>query len=301
MPLLEPAHTPTKSPAAADRLPDFLLTGAAKSATTTLHAHLRMHRALHVPDFKEPAFFCRDNIDEQDIEHYASLFRDAPTGTPTGECSTTYTRWPHTPDVPARIAQHIPDARLIYIVRHPVDRAYSHYAHHMRLGVTRTFEQALRSDDIYVDCSLYNAQIDRYRRFFPDERILLLRYEDLRHNPASVIARIESFLGVEHDPYAATVRLVKNNWSAWNSVRSRARATLDRVPLASRSIDAVPRTLLEPTASVVERSRVGRRIARRFEPPPMLPETRARLIDRFRQPNRELAELTGWDLSDWDR
>jgi hypothetical protein len=140
--------------------PDFVLIGSAKSGTTSLFAELATHPDLFASPIKEPAFFSysparpkfhawermlrvweRDNPGrvapprgedsrwDDYLEIYRDLFRGAQPGQVRGEASTDYTRWPQFPGVPARMSSIFPDLKLLYIVRHPVDRAYSHFCH----------------------------------------------------------------------------------------------------------------------------------------------------------------------------
>ena len=146
-------------------------------------------------DPKEPDFFSQSEGCTRGLAWYHSLFAGAAPSQLCGEASTTYTRWPHTEDAAAQIADLLPNAKLIYIVRHPVERAYSHYAHHMREGVTKTFEQAIADDAIYVDCSMYMRQIERYLRHYDSKSILCVLTEDLETRPRATLDAILDFMG----------------------------------------------------------------------------------------------------------
>jgi hypothetical protein len=126
------------------RFPDFLIIGSAKSGTTTLYECLQRHPNIFLPALKEPQFFSKNSVFEQGAAWYKALFAQAEDSQICGEASTTYTRWPHTPDVPRRIMNLLPNPKFIYLMRNPVERAYSHYCHHMRFEVTMTFEEALQ-------------------------------------------------------------------------------------------------------------------------------------------------------------
>jgi CRISPR-associated endonuclease Cas1 subtype I-B len=92
-----------------------------------------------------------DEVYQRGETWYRSLFRHAGTDQLCGESSTCYSRWPHFGDVAGRIARDLPNVKLIYIMRHPVDRAYSHYAHNMQWGVTMSFEEALEAFEDSID------------------------------------------------------------------------------------------------------------------------------------------------------
>ena len=121
---------------------------------------------------KEIEYFCNDKNYSNGLDWYKEHFITESNTEVCGDMSTTYSRWPHTPDVPERVFKLVPEVKFIYILRHPIERTYSHYLHHMREGVTMSFEQALQKNNIYVDCSKYMMQINHYLRFFPKENFL---------------------------------------------------------------------------------------------------------------------------------
>ena len=281
------------------RLPDFLIIGAAKAGTTSLQAYLDRHPGLFFCTPKEPEYFSDDTVFEQGEEWYRGLFRDARDDQLCGEASTTYTRWPHTADASARIARMLPNAKLIYIMRHPVERTYSHYAHHMRRRITMTFEEALESNDIYVDCSLYMKQIQRYLEHFDRERFLFLFSNDLRNGPADVLARVEQFLGVSHTDLAGDGAVVANPGGSDYYIRSRTTERLKRLPLLGCLAGVLPPRIRGSLFRLVKASPLGSRLDEDYQLPPLRTETRESLLRLFEEPNRELAAFLDRDLSAW--
>lgn len=275
--------------------------GAAKSGTTTLHAYLERHPGVYLCQPKEPEFFSDDRVFTRGLDWYRGLFAGAAEGQLCGEASTTYTRWPHTADAAQRIAAAVPDARLIYIMRHPVERAYSHYAHHMRLGVTKSFEAALEESSIYVDCGMYMAQIARYLRWFPRESFLFLLSEDLRADAGATLLAVQRFLGLKALDLTSGGLLTANQSGPDHFIRSRTTGRLRAVPGMSALIDRIPRRWREGIHAAIKRSPIGRRLQQGFVLPPMLPATRQRLLTLFEPANRELADFLGRDLGAWAR
>ncbi len=161
-------------------LPDFIIIGAAKSGTSTLFEYLNNHEEIFIPSRKELEFFCKDENFDKGLSWYKSQFANVKNNQICGDASTTYSRWPNKPNVPERIYKNLREIKFIYIMRHPVARAYSHYVHHMRTGVTMTFEEALSKDDIYINCSKYWMQIERYLKFFDLKSFLFLTIEGAR-------------------------------------------------------------------------------------------------------------------------
>jgi hypothetical protein len=252
-------------------LPDFLVIGAQKAGTTALYAYLLRHPAIVGPSWKEVSFFDRhyargeawyrghfpNTLRRRVVERRAGV---APIA---GEASPSYMFHPF---APARVAQLVPDVRLIVLVRNPVDRALSHYHHEVALGrESLSFEDAVEREDermsgelermrdpsyfshawwnhTYLARGRYAEQLERWLAVFPRERLLVVPSEDLLGQPADTYARVLEFLGAP--PY---------------------------------ELDAFPR--------IFER-----------EYAPMEPATRRLLAERFTEPNRRLYDLLGRDL-----
>jgi hypothetical protein len=184
-------------------LPNFLVIGAMKSGTSSLHRYLRSHPHVFTTKRKEPEFFTagsRIGNWERGLRWYEELFEDAGDAIAVGEASISYTQYPLIRGVPARIAQVLPDVRLIYLVRHPVERMVSHYW--MRVRNDRESERiddALHARSHYLDISRYAMQIEQYLEHFPLKRILVVKSEDLLVEREATLARVFTFLGVDPD------------------------------------------------------------------------------------------------------
>jgi len=183
-------------------LPTFLVIGAMKAGTTSLGEYLGVHPEIFVTAEKEPHFFSFRDRQALGLEWYESLFDRADGAIARGEASTTYTKYPRFPGTPARIAQVVPDVRLIYVVRQPVDRIRSQYLHEVSRGQqVRPLAEVLRERPTYVDTSRYGLQLDQYLEHFPAGQLLVLTADQLRHDRQATMARVFGFLGV--DPAAA--------------------------------------------------------------------------------------------------
>jgi Sulfotransferase family len=199
-------------PGSADRRPNLFLLGAMKSATGTLHRHLKQHPDVFMCEPKEPCYFVeRSQLNWPFIEalglwrgeeYYLQLFEGAGDATVIGESSTMYTKLPQITGVPERIAAFNPDARFIYIMRDPIERAVSHYWHTVRWDdERRTPEEALLGDPMYVDVSDYAMQLQPYLDLFDREQILVLTTEEFSRDTVPSVRRLYEWLGV--DPEAA--------------------------------------------------------------------------------------------------
>ena len=177
-------------------LPTFLLIGAMKSGTTTLYGYLAQHPDVFMPALKEPNFF--NDHWHRGVGWYERLFTAAGGALARGEASVRYTSFPDDPECPRRIASVVPDMRLLFLVREPVDRIRSHYLHEVAaLRERRPLEQAVRENPIYLDRSRYAMQLERYLEHFRREQLLVLRAEDLFRAPLEVLPRVYAFLGVD--------------------------------------------------------------------------------------------------------
>jgi hypothetical protein len=295
----------------ASLLPNLLILGAAKSGTSSLYRYLGQHPQVFMSPFKEPTFFVWEgreydirgpgverigNRMVKDIESYLSLFSDASHEQIRGEASTGYL---HTPGAAERIRHHVPEARLMAILRNPIDRAYSAFLHAQRLGLEplASFEQALDEEPdrvrtgwigltAYATVGMYAEQLERYIAVFPCQQIRIYLFEDLARDPIGLAEDAFRYLGVD-DSYEPDVSIQANSGSAVHSVRL---ASLFR--------------RLRNT-SFGKQSRLGRSV-RTFvgglnERPKgqLAPSVRRRLAAVFEADVDKLSRLLGRDLSPW--
>lgn len=177
-------------------LPDFLIIGAMKSGTTTLHAQLAAQPGLFMSTPKEPNFFSDDPIYAQGLDWYKSLFSAAPAGSLKGEASTHYTKLPTYPETVARLAAVLKTPRLVYVIRNPVERALSHYLHAWSEGeVDRDVARAFQEIPEFQAYSRYPMQLAPYLERFGREAVLLTSLEALKTNPQGEFVRIGAHIG----------------------------------------------------------------------------------------------------------
>jgi hypothetical protein len=160
---------------------DFVIIGAMKAGSTTLHGWLADQSEVAMAVWKEPSFFSRHDRYAKGVAWYQGLFGTDIAGKITGEASTSYTSPRYAVRAAQRMATHIPNTRLIYLVRHPLDRARSHFRHQVQRGrERRTFQVAVSDPEaLYLAQSMYWRCLEPYTRCFPREQILVVRLEDL--------------------------------------------------------------------------------------------------------------------------
>jgi hypothetical protein len=178
-------------------LPTFFVIGAMKSGTTSLARYLGGHPDVFMSATKEINYFAREDMWSRGLDWYTAHFAAAGDAVAIGEASVSYSQFPQHADAAARIADVVPDARFVYVVREPVERMRSHYQHWISAGwETRPMGEALLLDARYTYPSRYGLQLSRYLAHFPPERILVVTSEDLRSERAATVGRVLDFLGV---------------------------------------------------------------------------------------------------------
>lgn len=181
--------------------PDFIVIGAMKCATTTLHDQLAQQPGMFMSEPKEPNFFSDDDQYAKGFAWYATLFSEAKPGDLCGESSTHYTKQPTYPETLARIQQAVPDAKFIYVMRHPIDRLVSQYIHEWsQRAVSHDINQAIKTFKPLIQYSQYSLQIRPYLEAFGADRVLPLFAENLRHHPQRELERVCQFIGYPGTP-----------------------------------------------------------------------------------------------------
>ncbi|WP_310962201.1 sulfotransferase family protein [Nocardioides terrisoli] len=274
--------------------PNFFVIGAAKAATTTLHGLVGRHPDVAMATGKELLFF-QDPDRASWRGHYRAMFD--PTALVRGESSTAYTRAPFVPDVAANIAESVPEARLVYLVRDPIDRAVSSYVEErMHSNDLRGFDEAFADVDPahnpYVAGSCYAHQLAAYLEHFSRDQMLVLDMAELATRPEQTLRRVWAFAGV--DPDVEVVGLDERlNTREEKREYSAAGTTLRRSPLV-RLLYALPdgprERLLAP---------VRRRLSQPIPRPEVLPELRARLEAVFAPDVAELRRISDLELAGW--
>lgn len=287
-------------PANGIRLPNFIIAGAQKSGTTSLHNYLERHRHVYFPKHpQELHFFDIDENFSEGITYYKKFFMLASAEhIAIGQTSPLYI---YEPKVPSRIADLLPQVKLIFILRNPVNRAYSHYWHSVKKGYeTLTFEEALdleptrlkhgfdqRRRYSYVDRGYYCQQLEQFLQHFPREQLLVLLTEELGQETAKVIDKCCDFLEIEREGVGIAASLNEKRWNTSGIPRV---SYFQRVTAPWRS-----------KSSLVDKIiwRIDRLNLKQVRYPAMESATRDKLGAVFAKENERLAALFNLDLSIW--
>jgi hypothetical protein len=291
------------------RLPDFLIIGGAKSGTTTLYRYLCRHPQVYMSTPKEPDFFAVDTQYAQGIDWYSSLFNEAKPEQVCGEASTTYSRSQQYLQAAERIAQALPKVKMIYIMRHPVDRAYSFYVHKQKEGWRHqkksfeTFEQTIEHQSEFLDSSYYLEQITKFLQFFSRESFLFLLMEDLIQQPAKTVKTTLDFINVDSKIDLTEKGIIVANKAQDNSewfIRQELMSPWKKIPGVIQAKALLSQTARDRCYLVLKKIQYQQWQKKQELPPAMLPETRQILLEKYRQPNQQLANFLQRDLSHWN-
>lgn len=182
-------------------LVDFMMIGAQKCATTRLAQQLGNHPEICFCKIKEPKFFNNNQNWKDSLEQYHSLYSPA-LGQICGEASTMYSSLPEWQRTHSRLYAYNPNLKLIYIMRQPVERVISFYAHQLiRREVKGPPENIVFANPSYINRSRYGVQIRPYLELFPRENILLLLFEEYVRDQVKVLNQIAEFLGVSSNGF----------------------------------------------------------------------------------------------------
>jgi len=285
-------------------LPTFIVIGAMKAGTTSLYHYLREHPQIFMPKAQELDFFAVETTWRRGIDWYAEQFAGAGGDEiARGEASTAYSKYPHYPNVPERIARAIPACQLIYVVRNPVDRIVSHYRHRVAVGAERDpLERAVRENPIYLDYSRYALQIDRYLNVFPQEQLLVVESERLRVDRAATMQRIYGFLGVRTDvlPQSLDNEFYRTEGRrtyppvVW-TIRRAVRRSVPSAKRAKEFVDSIGRR-----RSSRRSASAGGGSSASADPPAVPPSLTAFVHERLGEDLERLRELLGPDFTGWE-
>ncbi len=306
--------------------PNFFVVGAAKAGTTALAGYLERHPQVYMSPIKEPNHFSQDikldgfepfykshykrfKIEEylanpvlkkrhsefvQDWDDYLQLFRDAGDLKAVGEASTAYL---YSGVAAAEIRRRIPDAKIIMILRNPVERAYSHYKMDLSSGaVSRSFAEEFKKDvaaslkgwgitHLYRELGLYHDQVKRYLDLFPREQIRIYLYEDWVADNHAVLDDLALFL--ETSPFQVEKRVVSNR--------------INKIPANAKLTNFVRHSGLKTLLRRVLPEPLQTGLKNRFYKPPgrLSPAVREEMYTSFKDDIERLEDLIGIDLSNW--
>lgn len=266
-------------------LPNFLIIGAPRCGTSWLHRCLVDHPEVAMAKVKEVNFFNSYKNWSRGVEWYESFFENCESATAIGEATPGY--FPSL-DATERMTKVVPNAKLIAVLRNPIDRAYSMFWLGRGCGeyADLSFEQAIIEHESLLNPGLYTDHIERTLKFYPRDQLLILLFDDLKHNDADHVKKVFEFIGV--DPEFSPSMLGKT----FNAV------------LFPRTQHFLRQIRLHWFIKLLKKVRVDQPLRRLHRAsgkqayPPMAESTRDQLRQFFTEPNRRLEDLLNLKL-DW--
>lgn len=292
--------------------PNFFIVGAPKCGTTSLYAQLQSHPQIFMPAVKEPAFLADDMYQPKpgttSLEQYLGYFAPARPGQLVGEASTNYL---FSRVAALRIREFAPDARIVAMIRDPVELMHSFHAQLVYQGVEtlEDFEAALAAEDerrprtgfgegprlpqilLYREVARLAEQVERYFDVFGRERVHVIVLDDYRRDPARVYQAVLEYLGVSPD-FEPSFTVV-NQYKGVRSGRLHRFLVQPPRPL-QRLVHAVP---AGPRYALLGKVKQLNSVPQ--PRPPMDAELRRRLRVEFASEVDRLGRLLGRDLSEW--
>ncbi len=295
-------------------MPNFLIVGAAKSGTTSLYQYLKQHPQIYMSPVKEPRFFSFENEtldfagpgDEREIrstitslDRYRQLFAAVTTETAIGEASPPYL---YIPGTPARIARHLPEAKIVAILRQPADRAYSNFMDKRWTGDEPHDDFSRAIDDEprriaenwsfswhYVQRGYYYRQLRPFFDTFPRRQIRVFLFDELESDAASVLREILRFLEVD-ETFVPDVGV---------QYRISGEPKSQHVHDALRGENLIKSTVRSLLPESTRAALKARLFARNTTPQRISPEDHHRLTEGYRHDIEQLQDLLDRDLSAW--
>lgn len=302
------------------RMPDFLLIGAPKAGSTALHDALARHPQLYASPVKEPKYFLTGGVPPTRADHrgpgdahsarewvwrradYERLFQAAPARTLSFE-STPFYLWSRSSH--RRIAAQLPHAKLVAVIRDPIDRAFSNWTHLRADGLEpepdflracRLEAQRVRAGWApfwrYLELGRYGEQLQHLFSCFNPAQVLVIRYRQLIDAPADTLNDVCRFLGVDTGVVTALPESNLGRWAGDGMTNQMLRRVVRAGAAAgSHTHPRVWRTAERPLRNLLQRGALAR--------PGLDPAVRSQLVGQFRDDNALLANLLGNDYSDW--
>ena len=274
----------------AGALPNLIVIGAQKCGTSVLHYYLSLHPEVSMSKPKELNFFIEERNWPRGIDWYKSQF-DADARV-RGEASPNYTAFPQHQGVPERMASVVPDAKLIYMVRDPLERIAAHWVHNYakRREKGTLAETLVHPNTSYVTRSKYAMQLERFLEHYPKEQVLVFQQSELRHKRMETLRQVFDFVGVdagfEHPRFEQ-----ERHQTSGKTRATRLAVRLERMGRSRRGRLLPSNFWLVLDDRLPLRRTIKRPDVRASLPPDTLAELRA---DAER-----LRELTGRDFSNW--
>lgn len=280
------------------KLPDFLIIGAMKAGTTSLHDYLGKHPDIFTTNPKELHFFTSEIYNSKNIDWYKSFFVTNKKVAGTTPQNYTKCHIKEFSGVPERVYKHLPNIKLIYIVRNPIDRIASHYvealsgAYAPKGGLNNYLEDLEKNH--YVLTSKYYYQISQYLKYFSKDQILVVKSEDLLNNRLETLNEVFYFLGVNEIDNENLFNYERNT-----NTRKKLKTGFGKF-LISKNSKLLRKIFPRSIKKKLKKCRLIKNLSyNKLKIEPISYNNKIRIIDFLNEDIKSLEIFSGKNLSDW--
>ncbi len=279
-------------------LPNLIIIGAQKSGTTSLYKYLNFHPEIQMSWEKELNFFIDSKgwgaTWHKGTDWYKSNFSS--NARIRGEGSPNYTTYPHNKGIPERMHSVVPEAKLIYVLRDPVERIISNFVQNCDQGrEMRTLPDALKEisdDNLYIARSKYYMQLKQFLDYFSESQILIITQDELYGDRLATLKKVFGFLGVDDSFQSESFNAIYHS-SSLKRQRNRAGIFLSRTPL-QKAIERLPQYLRWKAERIVYYP-----FSRKIERPELDDKLKSDIVEYLSDDVNRLRELTGQKFENW--
>ncbi|NER27351.1 MAG: sulfotransferase [Symploca sp. SIO1C4] len=284
-----------------NNLPDFIIIGAGKCGTTSLHDYLDQHPQIYICPQKETNFFIDEATKNKlkrwnpiiSIEDYSALFKNASPNQVIGEISTNYYAFPESAQL---IHDLLPEVKIIAILRDPTNRAFSEYQMFVRAGhEKRDFAEAISDSQrkSYVKRGLYYSELLPFFDTFDRDKIKICLYEDFNKEPEKFVQDFFQFIEVDDNFMPDMTQRGRTGGLPKNKA-------LNEFLKKPNPVRAAAASILKTFMPLESRQKLKSNIIQaNSKKATLFPETRSKLIEFYREDILKLQDLIERDLSAW--
>ncbi|HBL11495.1 MAG TPA: hypothetical protein DD379_08830 [Cyanobacteria bacterium UBA11162] len=272
--------------------PTFIIIGAHKAATTSLHYYLKQHPQVYlIPNKGEDILTQRKIKSIEDADKYLEQYKDATNEIALGEVSSVYL---HADGVAQRIKHLFPDVKIIAVLRNPADRAYSHACFKKKYSrkELKELQSKLLELTNFIEPGYYYAHLTNYFKLFPREQIKIMLYDELVSRPDYFIKELFTFIGVDPNFEVQRDRIYHKGKLKPNLVTRLTLQLLRSNQQLKHFFQFILKRILPQLKQLIDQI---------VEPPipPLSVQARRKLIKIYQNDIVQLQELTGLDCSHW--
>jgi hypothetical protein len=260
-----------------------------------------------VGNVREPGYFSNEKNYEGGLDGYRKIFSMAGESQLTLDSSTSYARVTQYPYAAENLFKNSPDTKLIYLMRSPVERAFSHYVHrytkelYPNKPITIKFSEFISIEPVCIDDGNYRLQIEKYLEYFDLNSMLFIFTDDLRNDREKVLRDICDFLGIEYSPkyfIQDENTNVTNNYLE-SMTRVQITKSIKRIPGIEFLLPIIPKSIREMIYKSIRGTGYGGLVRNQFTPVPLTNKEKEELMEYYQPMIKWREELVTKDFSNW--